>query len=110
MIGDGRGLYRYSYHEVTDGKPMKKLPLFSYIILLVYIGIFFLGIWLSSHQHKVKLNLGTRFEQQKNQLLNEMDILINEEAELTSVERIHKIAKELDMIQSSKPVQVIRGD
>ena len=89
---------------------MKKFVLFSYLIILLVIGIFFLGIWLSSYQHKVRLNLRTSFEQQKNQLLNEMDILIKEEAELTSVERIHKIAKELDMVQSSKPVHIIRGD
>ena len=89
---------------------MKKFSFFSYIILLVYIGIFFLGIWFSSHQHKVRLNLRNSFERQRDQLRNEMRILTKEEAELTSVERIHKIAKELNMIQSSKPVQIIRGD
>ena len=50
------------------------------------------------------------FEQRRNELLDEITKLEMQEAELTAIERIHKIAQELQMVQTSEPVQFLRDD
>ena len=50
------------------------------------------------------------FEQRRGQLQNEINKLKIQETRLTSIERIHKIAKDLRMVQSSKPAYVLRAD
>ena len=50
------------------------------------------------------------FEQQRDQLQNEINRLKIEETRLTSIERIHEIAKDLQMVQSSKPAYVLKAD
>ena len=47
------------------------------------------------------------FKQQENQLLDEIGKREIEEADLTSIERIHEIAREFEMIQPSKPAYVL---
>ena len=50
------------------------------------------------------------FEQRRNQLQNEINTLKIEETKLTSIERIHEIAKDLQMVQPSKPAYVLEAD
>ncbi len=50
------------------------------------------------------------FEQQRDRLQNEINRLKIEETRLTSIERIHEIAKDLQMVQPSKPAYVLRAD
>lgn len=50
------------------------------------------------------------FEQQRNQLQNEINRLKIEETKLTSIERIHEIAKDLQMVQPAKPTYVLQAD
>lgn len=50
------------------------------------------------------------FEQQRSQLQNEINRLKIQETKLTSIERIHEIAKELQMVQSAKSAYVLRAD
>lgn len=47
------------------------------------------------------------FEQRRDQLQNEINRLKIEETRLTSIERIHEIAKDLQMVQPSKPAYVL---
>ena len=50
------------------------------------------------------------FEQRRDQLQNEINKLKIEETRLTSIERIHEIAKDLQMVQPSKPAYVLGAD
>ncbi len=50
------------------------------------------------------------FEQRRDHLQNEINKLKIEETRLTSIERIHEIAKDLQMVQPSKPAYVLRVD
>jgi cell division protein FtsL len=50
------------------------------------------------------------FEQERNTLLDEISKLEMQEAKLTSIERIHKIARELHMVQPSEPLRFLRDD
>ena len=83
---------------------------FAYFALAIYVGIFFLSAWFASSQHKVALQMREDFEQRRNQLHNEINRLKIEETRLTSIERIHEIAKDLQMVQPSEPAHVLRAD
>ena len=50
------------------------------------------------------------FEQRRDQLHNEINKLKIQETKLTSIERIHEIAKDLQMVQPSDPAYVLRVD
>ena len=50
------------------------------------------------------------FEQRRDQLQNEINRLKIEETRLTSIERIHEIAKDLQMVQPSKSAYVLGAD
>lgn len=87
-----------------------KFQPFAYLALAIYICIFFLSAWFSSYQHKVALQMREGFEQRRDQLQNEINRLKIQETRLTSIERIHKIAKDLQMVQPSKPAYVLKAD
>ena len=90
--------------------PASKFHPFAYFVLAIYIGIFFLSAWFASNQHKVALQMREEFEQRRDQLHNEINRLKIEETKLTSIERIHEIAKDLQMVQPSEPAHVLRVD
>lgn len=50
------------------------------------------------------------FEQRRDQLQNEINRLKIQETRLTSIERIHEIAKDLQMVQPSKQTYVLNAD
>jgi cell division protein FtsL len=82
----------------------------AYLALVVYICIFFVSAWFSSYQNKVALQIRQEFKQRKNQLLDEINKLEMQEAELTSIERIHEIAQELHMVLPSEPAHTLQSD
>ncbi|MCZ6677096.1 MAG: cell division protein FtsL [Candidatus Poribacteria bacterium] len=84
-----------------------KFPPFAYFALVIYICIFFGSAWFSSYQNRVARQMVEVFKQQENQLLDEIGKREIEEADLTSIERIHEIAREFEMIQSSEPAYVL---
>ena len=90
--------------------PSSKFHPFAYFALAIYIGIFFLSAWFASNQHKVALQMREEFEQRRNQLHNEINRLKIQETKLTSIERIHEIAEDLQMVQPSKQAYVLRAD
>ncbi len=90
--------------------PASKFHPFAYFALAIYIGIFFLSAWFASNQHKVALQMREEFEQRRYQLYNEINRLKIEETKLTSIERIHEIAKDLQMVQPSEPAHTLRAD
>ena len=90
--------------------PSSKFHPFAYLALAIYIGIFFLSAWFASNQHKVALQMREDFEQRRDQLHNEINRLKIEETRLTSIERIHEVAKDLQMVQPSKQAHVLRAD
>ncbi len=90
-------------------QPAKFHP-FAYLALAVYVCIFFLSAWFASNQHKVALEMREEFEQRRDQLHNEINKLKIQETKLTSIERIHEIAKDLQMVQPSEPAYVLRAD
>ena len=90
--------------------PASKFHPFAYFALAIYIGIFFLSAWFASNQHRVALQMREEFEQRRDQLHNEINRLKIEETRLTSIERIHEIAEDLQMVQPSKQAHVLRAD
>ncbi len=50
------------------------------------------------------------FEQRRDQLHNEINRLKIQETRLTSIKRIHEIAKDLQMVQPSDPAHVLQAD
>ena len=90
--------------------PSSKFHPFAYFALAIYIGIFFLSAWFASSQHKVALQMREDFEQRRDQLHNEINRLKIQKTRLTSIERIHEIAEDLQMVQPSKQVHVLPAD
>ena len=90
--------------------PSSKFHPFAYFALAIYIGIFFLSAWFASNQHKVALQMREEFEQHRDQLHNEINRLKIQETRLTSIERIHEIAKDLQMVQPSEPAHALDAD
>ena len=88
--------------------PSKKLPLFAYLILVFYIFILFMSAWFSSYQSQLAIDMRQDFGQQKKKLASKISKLQAEEAELTTMEYLHKVAKELQMIQPSQPIQILQ--
>lgn len=88
----------------------KKLTPIAYIVLAFYVCIFFVTVWFASYQNKIIEEVREELEPHKKFLLDEITELERQEAKLTSIERIHKIAKKLKMIQPSEPAQILRDD
>jgi cell division protein FtsL len=90
--------------------PSKKPPLLAYVMLVVYICIFFASAWFSSYQNQVAREMRRDFEQRRAQLLDEINQLQLEEAELTAIARVHEMAKELQMVPTTEPIQILRDE
>ena len=74
-----------------------KLP---YLILALFVGVLLLSAGFSTGHRRIFQDLTSK--QEKEKLENEISELKICIAELTSVEHIHKLAKQMKMIQSSK--------
>ena len=86
-------------------KSAGKFPLLAYFLLVCYICIAFVTAWYSSDQNRIALQIREDVEKEKKQLINEIRRLQLEEARLTSAERIHAFARELQMVQPSPPMR-----
>lgn len=88
----------------------RKVHPLAYFTLAIYICIFFVSAWFSSYQNEVALQMREEFEQRQNQLIDEINKLEMQEAELSSIERIHTIAREFQMVYPSEPAYILRAD
>ncbi len=86
-----------------EPKSPGKLPLLAYFLLFCYICIAFMTAWFSSDQNRIALEIREDVKKENNQLTNEIRRLQLDEARLTSAERIHAFARELQMVQPSPP-------
>lgn len=100
-----RGIPTMKYQKAM---PSKKLSLFAYLILVFYVFVLFMSAWFSSYQSRIAREMQQDFRQQKNRLINEISKLQAEEAALTTMKHVYKIAKELQMVQPSKPIQILQ--
>lgn len=82
----------------------------AYCFLALFVCIFIVTVWFSSYQNKTIEEVREELEPHKNFLLDEINDLEMQEAKLTSIENIHKIAKKLNMIQASDPIQILQDD
>ena len=92
--------------ETEDAKPKKKFPL-VYIVLVLSFCTFAGSIWFSSYAKNVALLRQPVYERQKHQVQNAIYQLELEESTLTSVQRIRRIATELEMVEPTETSQVL---
>ncbi len=88
----------------------KKLTPIAYCVLALYVCIFFVTVWFSSYQNKIVEEVREELEPHRKFLVDEIAKLEMQDAELTSIERIHQIAKKLNMIQPTEPAQILQDD
>ncbi len=88
----------------------KKLTPIAYCVLALYVCVFFVSVWFSSDQNKIVEEVREGLEPHRKFLLNDIGKLEIQEAKLTSIERIHQIAKKLNMIQPTEPAQILQDD
>ena len=85
------------YHHQANLTKKLKVP---YLILVLFVGVLLLSAGFSTGHRRIFQDLTSK--QEKEKLENEISELKICIAELTSVEHVHKLAKQMKMIQSSK--------
>tara|TARA_A100001037_G_scaffold305447_1_gene345690 strand:+ start:1500 stop:1877 length:378 start_codon:yes stop_codon:yes gene_type:complete len=85
------------YRHQANPTKTSKVP---YLILVLFVGVLLLSAWFSTGHRRIFQDLTSKQEQEK--LENEISELKICIAELTSVEHVHKLAKQMKMVQSSK--------
>ena len=85
------------YRHQANPTKTSKVP---YLILVLFVGVLLLSAWFSPGHRRIFQDLTSKQEQEK--LENEISELKICIAELTSVEHVHKLAKQMKMVQSSK--------
>ena len=85
------------YHHQANLTKKSKVP---YLILVLFVGVLLLSAGFSTGHRRIFQDLTSK--QEKEKLENEISELKICIAELTSVEHVHKLAKQMKMIQSSK--------
>lgn len=88
----------------------KKLTPIAYCVLVLFVCIFFVTAWFSSYQNKIEKEIDEELQPHMESLFDEINKLEVQKAKLTSIKRIHEIAKKLKMIQPSEPVQILQED
>ena len=89
-----------------EPKTKKSFPL-VYTLLVLSFCTFAGSIWFSSYAKKVALHRQPVYERQKHRIQDEIYQLELEESTLTSVQRIRKIATELEMVEPTETSQII---
>ena len=99
---------RYSARttKVEEPKPEKRFP-FVYVVLGLSFCTFAGSIWFSSYPKNVALLRQPVYERQKHHIQDAIYQLELEESTLTSVQRIQKIATELEMVEPTEASQVV---
>ncbi len=68
------------------------------------------NVWLSTTRHKITQQMRIELEAEKNKLINKINKLEAKIAKQKSVTSVRQIAKELNMIQSDKPVEILQAE
>ena len=94
----------------TDRKPKPKraFPL-VYVVLGLCFCVFAGSVWFSSYAKKVALQRKPVYERQMHRIQDEIHQLELEEATLTAVERIRRIADELGMVEPPEAARVLNA-
>ena len=93
-------------------KPIKKntAKFMACAGLIIFIALLATNVWFSTTRHKIVQRMQTELEAKKSELINEINKLEAEIAKQKSVTNVRQIAKELNMIQSDKPVEILQAD
>ena len=93
-------------------KPVKKhtIKLIACTGLTIFIMLLATNVWLSTTRHKITQQMRIELEAEKNKLINKINKLEAKIAKQKSVTSVRKIAKELHMIQSDKPVEILQAE
>ena len=93
-------------------KPVKKhtAKLIAYTGLTIFIMLLATNVWLSTNRRKIAQQMRTELEAEKSGLINEINKLEAEIAKQKSVTNVRQIAKELNMVQSDKPVEILQAE
>ena len=93
-------------------KPVQKntIKLIACIGLTIFIMLLATNVWLSTTRHKITQQMRTELEAEKNRLINKINKLETKIAKEKSVTSVRQIAKELNMIQSDKPVEILQAE
>ena len=89
--------------------PKDKVKLTAYAGLAIFIMLLATNVWLSTTQHKIAQEMRIELEAEKNRLINEINKLEAKIAKQKSVTSVRKIAKELHMLQSDKPIKILQA-
>ena len=90
--------------------PKDKVKLIAYAGLAIFIMLLATNVWLSTTRHKITQQMRTELAAEKNRLINKINKLEAKIAKQKSVTSVRKIAKELHMIQSDKPVEILQAE
>lgn len=88
-------------------KPKRQFP-FVYVVLGLCFCIFAGSVWFSSYAKKVALQRKPVYEKEKTLIQDEIHQLELEEATLTSIARIRRIADELGMVEPTAAARVLK--
>ena len=93
-------------------KPVKKnaVKLIACTGLTIFIMLLATNVWLSTTRHKITQQMRIELEAEKNKLINKINKLEAKIAKQKSVTSVRQIAKELNMIQSDKPVEILQAE
>ncbi len=102
--------HRYSTRtpRAAAPKPKRAFP-FVYLVLGLCFCIFAGSVWFSSYAKKVALQRRPVYERQMHLIQDEIHRLELEEATLTAVERIRRIADELGMVAPTEAARVLNA-
>ena len=78
--------------------------------LTIFIMLLATNVWLSTTRHKITQQMRTELAAEKNRLINKINKLEAKIAKQKSVTSVRQIAKELNMIQSDKPVEILQAE
>ena len=90
--------------------PKDKVKLIAYAGLAIFIMLLATNVWLSTTRHKIAQEMRIELEAEKNKLINEINKLEAKIAKQKSVTSVRQIAKELNMLQSDKPVKILPAE
>ena len=93
-------------------KPVQKntIKLIACIGLTIFIMLLATNVWLSTTRHKITQQMRIELAAEKNRLINKTNKLEAKIAKQKSVTSVRQIAKELNMIQSDKPVEILQAE
>ena len=92
--------------SMEEPQPQKRFPL-AYVVLGLSFCAFAGSIWFSSYAKNVALLRQPVYERQKHAVQDEIHQLELEESALTSIQRVQRIATELEMVEPTDASQIV---